>query len=347
MALTLADDRPPIPPADLILRVSPSFDPADIDMVRTSFDVLGLEHLRSFERALATVGRSFGDFRRMLDFGCGCGRFVRHLGPLAERLAVHGTDIDAEMIEWCRTNIPYGEYQVAPHEPPLTYPDHSFDLIINHSVFTHLDERHQDLWLAELQRIASPGAMLLLTVEGTASWNRTLEASERVGEPTEQWQAELESRGILFITDDHFVGSTHPDFYHSTLHAPWYVFEQWTRYFDLIAYLPEGSDTQDLVVLRRRPDGAPAPRPIGHRGAVANAQNSAAPAARWRRRADAVARRIVGSRWRTDRPDPAAIERELNMLRSGLYEQGKRISVLAAELRAEIEAAHRGDDQNA
>jgi SAM-dependent methyltransferase len=339
MALTLADDRPPIPPADLILRVSPSFEPGDIRAVRTTFDVCGLEHLQCFERALATVGRSFGDFRQMLDFGCGCGRFIRHLGPLSERLAVHGADIDAEMIEWCRSNIPYGEYRVAPHEPPLDYPDHSFDLIINHSVFTHLDERHQDLWLAELQRIASPGATLLLTVEGTSTWNRTLEASERIGESTEQWRAELESRGILFIADDHFVGSTHPDFYHSTVHAPWYVFEHWTRYFDLIAYLPDGSDTQDLVVLRRRPDGAPAPRPIGRRTPVVPA---AAP--RWPQLAAAVARRLAGSRRPTGLPGSPAIERELNMLRTGLYEQGKRMSVLAAELRAEIEAARRDSD---
>jgi SAM-dependent methyltransferase len=343
MALSLTQDRPPIPPADLILRVAPSFGAADIEAARASFDLGGLEHLQSFERALLAVGRSWTDFHRMLDFGCGCGRFVRHLGPLANTLTIEGTDIDAEMIEWCRTNIPFGKYAVAPHQPPLPYADHSFDLIINHSVFTHLDERHQDLWLTELQRIASPGATLLLTVEGTATWNRVREASVRVGESTDHWQAELESRGILFIAEDHFVGSTHPDFYHSTVHAPWYVFEHWTHYFDVVAYLPEGSDTQDLVVLRRRPDGAPAPRPIGHRTppATVPAGPTAAPRPRG---AIAAARRIVGSR-RTGPMDSAAIERELNMLRSGLYEQGKRMSVLAAELRAEIQAARRRDDE--
>ncbi len=346
MALTLTHDRPPIPPADLILRVAPSFDAGNIEAARASFDLGGLEHLQSFERALLAVGRSWSDFHRMLDFGCGCGRFVRHLGPLTKTLAIEGTDIDAEMIEWCRANIPFGTYAVAPQQPPLPYADHSFDLIINHSVFTHLDEGHQNLWLTELQRVASPGATLLLTVEGTATWNRTREASERVGEPIDQWQDELELRGILFIADDHFVGSTHPDYYHSTVHAPWYVFEHWTRYFDLVAYLPEGSDTQDLVVLRRRPDGAPAPRPIGHRSAPV-AQSASSAAAHWRRRAAVVARRLAGSGRPAASPKSAAIERELNMLRSGLYEQGKRMSVLAAELRAEIDAARRGDDETA
>ncbi len=349
MELALADDRPPVPPPDLLLRVSTSFDAQRIDAERMSFDLAGLDHLRGFERALGLVGRSLGDFERLLDFGCGCGRFIRHLGSLTERTEIHGTDIDAEMIEWCRANIPYGHYELAPHEPPLPYPDHHFDLVINHSVFTHLDERHQDLWLAELHRITRPGAMLLLTVEGTATWNRTRQASERIGEPTDRWSDELESRGILFIADDHFVGSTHPDFYHSAIHAPWYVFEHWTRFFDLAAYLPEGSDTQDLIMLKRRPDGAAQPRPIGHRGAEPAPAAPAAPAPPRRRRSlSAMAleqgRRIAQRRAPAPaESDPEAILRELSMLRAGLYEQGNRISVLAAEFRAGLDALRDGE----
>ena len=73
------------------------------------------------------------------------------------------------MIAWCQANISYAQFTVGPHDPPLPYPDHHFDLVINHSVFTHLDERYQDLWLTELQRITSPGAILLLTGEGPST----------------------------------------------------------------------------------------------------------------------------------------------------------------------------------
>jgi SAM-dependent methyltransferase len=134
MALELTDDRPPLPPADLMLRVLPPFAVDDIAEIRRSFDLDGLTHLGYYERALAAVGRSFGDFARLLDFGCGCGRFLRHFGALADQVEIHGTDIDAELIAWLRANVRYGSYQVAPHEPPLPYPDHQFDLIINHSV---------------------------------------------------------------------------------------------------------------------------------------------------------------------------------------------------------------------
>jgi SAM-dependent methyltransferase len=339
MALTLADDRPPVPPADLILRVTTSFGQQSIDGAQTTFDLGGLEHLRSFERGLAAVGLTLEQFDRLLDFGCGCGRFLRHLGPLADGLEIHGTDIDAEMIAWCEANIPYARFSVAAHEPPLPYPDKHFDLVINHSVFTHLNERDQDLWLSELQRITRPDGILLLTVEGTSSWNRTLEASERIGEDTARWRSELESQGILFIADDHFVGSTHPDFYHSTVHAPWYVFEHWTRFFELAAYIPDGSVSQDLVVLRRRADGAPAPAPIGHRGAGHHAPATGSDGKTGRLRERVLARFALALERRLTASESAsATTRELNMLRAGLYEQGNRISVLAAELRRELDA---------
>jgi hypothetical protein len=37
-----------------------------------------------------------------------------------------------------------------------------------------------------------------------------------------------------------------------------------------------------------------------------------------------------------DRVDPLALERQLKMLRTGLYEQSNRISVIAAQLRDEL-----------
>src|SRR5947208_13494240 len=107
MTLQLADDRPPIPPADLILRVAPQFDETNIEANREAFDLSALDHLQYFERALAGQGRSFAEFERLLDFGCGCGRFLRHFGPIAGRVELHGTDIDAEMIAWVSENIPY------------------------------------------------------------------------------------------------------------------------------------------------------------------------------------------------------------------------------------------------
>jgi SAM-dependent methyltransferase len=360
--LVLDEHRPPVPPADLMLRVIPSFDVENMESARWSFDVEGFNNLRLLENAAAAVSpwhyggdvwlsddrvgvpRSFADFERLLDFGCGCGRFIRHLRPLADSTELHGTDIDAEMIEWLRRNVPFGRFQVAPHEPPLPYPDHYFDLVLSHSVFSHLNERLQDLWLAELQRVTSPGACLLLTVEGQSTWRRTSEVFKSAAEVA-GWKEELETRGILFIKNDAWVGSTHPDFYHSTIHAPWYVLEHWAGFFDIEAYLLDGSWSQDLVVLKRRADGAPPTRPSfpcrQPPDPRADRRATAAGWARpWVKRAFAAAARGVAARCRSKAPrqdlDRGELLREIRMLRAGLYEQGRRISILGEELRREL-----------
>jgi SAM-dependent methyltransferase len=351
--LEASDERSPLPPDDLIQRVVPFFGPEEAAKARREFDERAPEHLRLFERALAVVGKELADFERLLDFGCGCGRFVRHLGPLAEQgTEVHGIDVDGEMIAWLQENVPYGEFVHGPHRPPTPYADGFFDLVINHSVFTHLDEEYQDLWLAELQRIVRPGGVLMLTVQSLTTWNTALRDIAGGGDDPEPYRERLEREGILYIADDAFVGSTHPDFYHTTFHAPWYVFEHWTRFFELRAYLPHGSLSQDLVVLERRPEGSEPPQPIGHRGEAvteprgepATSEPGAGIRGRAVRLAAAAARRIgVGTGSHELRAEVARLaaemqsgQRELMMLRQGLYEQARRISLVAAELREEL-----------
>ena len=346
---------PPVPPADLIMRVTQGFDADQLAPSNAAFVQGGRLALRSLEGALASIGREFADFERLLDFGCRCGRYLNHLGPLSRNVEIHGVDIDAEMIAWMRDNVPFGSYVVGPHEPPLPYQDGYFDLVINHSVFTHIDERMQDLWLAELRRITRPGAVLLLTVEGLTVWNRALTQLAGAGEDAETYRQALEEDGIVHITEDHFVGSTHPEFYHSTFHASWYIFEHWTEYFDVAAYLPSGANEQDLLILRRRPDGEPAPTPVRHRHPeLATGPPPVAVPGRTsvRRVVPGAARRVrrrfagraelgePGARGARDlaelRRMIAQRDRALNMLNVGLYEQGRRISVLAAQLREEI-----------
>jgi len=368
MPLRFSEQRPPIPPIDLIQRVVPPFDPSRREMEKKAFDEEAIRQLAGLERALAIVGRDFSDFRRVLDFGCGPGRYLRHLESLAETTEVHGADIDAQVIDWLRENVPYGRFEAISPDPPTTYPDKHFDLILNHSVFTHLPEPLQDAWMHELHRISEPGGVLLLTIHSTPQWNRAAHDIGQGGDQVERMRATLEQEGILFIRDDSFIGSTHPDFYHTTFHAPWYVFERWTRWFDLAAYVPLGSDTQDLVVMRRRPDDEPGQRPIGHGTEAGSADGSAAAAAaaasfevdfgrleqvvagrpqpqtllgRIKRRVlardldrqEVVNRLLVGVLQEN--------ARELRMVRGGLYDLGQRLSVVANELRDELRESER------
>jgi SAM-dependent methyltransferase len=264
----------PLPPDELIDRVTTGVTEENAGELRDHFRSSGQRSVRDIERALASVDRTLDSYSRALDFGCGCGRILAWLEPLAETCELHGIDIDEAAIAWCQAHIPFGRFSVAPHRPPTEYPDEHFDLIFNHSVLTHLDEHHQDLWLEELWRITKPGGTVILTVHGDHAFAQT---EQLAGVAGPVWRERLESDGILFIEQDSYVGSAFPGFYHTTFHASWYVFEHWARLFRLRAYIPESAlEFQDTVVLERSEDKPPAPVRVRPHGGPASASQGAA-----------------------------------------------------------------------
>jgi len=213
---------------------------------------------------LSIIGKSFTDYPRALEFGCGCGRMLLHLKDVGEKIDLYGVDIDAEAIAWAKAHIPWVRCSVNNGLPPLEFPDAHFDLVFNQSVFTHLDEQYQDAWLAELRRIVKPGGDLVLSVSGEHPFSQLLQAHRDSGADPAALIETYRTKGIVFIEDDAWVGGPFPDFYHSTFHAPWYVFEHWSKYFDIKAYVTRGSlDFQDYLLLRRREgDAAPTLAPL-------------------------------------------------------------------------------------
>jgi SAM-dependent methyltransferase len=243
---------PPRPPDFLIDRVVSGFANEEAEKHRALFDETGKRSLNDITTALAGIGRKVSDFPRILDFGCGCARVTRWLQRETAGSELFGCDIDAEAIAWDQENLPGIEFARNGHEPPLPYADESFDLILNHSVFTHIDERMQDLWLAELRRVLKPGGVALLSVHGTRAYGISEHGVRYEGDTPAIWRRELERQGILFISSDSYVGSSFPTFYHTTFHAPWYVFEHWAQWFDVTAYLSHADlGFQDIVLLER------------------------------------------------------------------------------------------------
>lgn len=123
-------------------------------------------------------GVDFEGFSAILDFGCGCGRVLRHLSNL-QRSSIHGCDYNPELVAWCRENLPFATVAVNDLVPPLEYASERFSLVYALSVFTHLPEDLQHAWVAELARILEPGGYLLITTQGDSFLGR-LTDDERV-----------------------------------------------------------------------------------------------------------------------------------------------------------------------
>ena len=240
--------RKPMPPQHLRVRVSNLADEKD-------FGTSGWHSAADFRRALSGVGVHIPNVSRIFEWGCGCGRILMQLPVDPEKQEVHGCDIDGEAIEWLSENYPQFNVFQSGELPPLPYADGYFDLILNHSVLTHLDEAHQDAWLEELGRILDSNGVLVLTVHGPhayRTWVNSLPDSPQSAEAIQSSNVALGQRGIYFHVDDAWA-SDFPDYYQSTFHTPAYIFEHWTKFFDILSYIPRGSlSHQDMILLRRK-----------------------------------------------------------------------------------------------
>jgi SAM-dependent methyltransferase len=243
--MTLLSTRP-TPPTELIWRATGQRD-------AQRFDNSGRLSVADYSRALGVIGASYAHYSRILDFGCGCGRVLRWLDDLPSEVELHGCDIDADAIAWLSENIPHARVVRNDGLPPLPYPDDFFDLVYNYSVFTHLPEVYQDRWLAELNRVTRPGGVLLLTVSGDHPFAGFIASLREAGADPGKWDRVYRNGRMVYVEDDSWTGGPFPDFYHSAFHPPRYIFEHWTKFLELKAYITRGArDFQDLLILRPR-----------------------------------------------------------------------------------------------
>jgi SAM-dependent methyltransferase/uncharacterized protein YbaR (Trm112 family) len=149
---------PPLPDPPLIFSVCGTED-------RDWFLQSGQQAADEIRGALERSGVRMERLRRILDFGCGAGRVLRHWRTLRGP-ALYGTDYNPDLIGWCEAHLPFARFAVNRLEGPLPYGSRRFDLVYAFSVFTHLTEEQQLRWMDELNRVLRPGAYLYLTTHG-------------------------------------------------------------------------------------------------------------------------------------------------------------------------------------
>ena len=221
----------PVPPARLRVRVAGTASPR-------WFIESGRLTAATIRAALARSGVELDLGGRLLDFGCGCGRVIRHWNGF-DSVELHGSERDGHAVQWCDENLPIATFVRNAPEPPLPYPDQWFGAIYAVSVFTHLAEPDQHAWLAELRRTLVAGGVLVLTTHG----DRYLARLAR--EERNAYEA-----GKLVVRWPQATGSN----LCTVFHPHEYVRDEFAVGFDLLEFSPagaEGTPYQDLVVLRR------------------------------------------------------------------------------------------------
>ncbi len=154
----VGEDGLPLPPPEMIALVAGWIKPEE-------FHRYGRYAVTWIAEMLARNGVQPRDLGRMLDFGCGCSRVIRHWPDFTDA-ELHGCDYNPYLVEWCSANLPFGEYRLNAPDPPLPYEDDFFDFVYSLSIFTHLDADQHVPWIEELTRVVKPGGLLLPTFHG-------------------------------------------------------------------------------------------------------------------------------------------------------------------------------------
>ena len=160
-----APDGLPLPPAQLMFLVQGTTNVREFltDGRGTALGVLDV---------LQDSGIDIDSSKRVLDFGCGCGRVIRHLYAMTGA-RFYGSDYNPQLIDWCKRNLRFAQFEVNGVSPPLAYEKEQFDLVYALSVFTHLPENLQLAWMSELSRVLRPGGHLLMTTHGESLCSST------------------------------------------------------------------------------------------------------------------------------------------------------------------------------
>lgn len=210
----------PIPPVNLTARLSQS-PPAWRDQAR--YLEGGRQSRRAIERILPDDWSWAG--KKVLDFGCGAGRTIRHFVDLASECELWGTDISVPCIEWDRRHLsPPVTFSVNDEVPPLPFSDGTFDLVYAISVFTHISD-HWASWLLELDRILAPGGRLVATFMGEGMCRAVT---------GEAWNEEHVGMNVYEAGQDWALGGP------MVMHSPWWIEEHWGRLFTIEQLLPRG-----------------------------------------------------------------------------------------------------------
>jgi SAM-dependent methyltransferase len=157
--------------------------------------------------------------KRVLDFGCGAGRTLRHFLQEAETAEFWGCDIDDRSIGWLREHLspPLHAFKNPP-SPPIPRPNGYFDLVYAISVFTHLTDSWAE-WLQELHRLLIDGGLLIATYMGEGMSERLLDEpweEDRVGmNVVRSWQSWDEGGPWAF-------------------HSDWWIAAHWGRAFEIL-----------------------------------------------------------------------------------------------------------------
>jgi SAM-dependent methyltransferase len=150
--MNVPDQLGPISPNDHMMTVAPEhYGPLGLEAVKLIKGALGFSYLALVER--------------VLDFGCGHGRVLRHLRPAFPGATVWGADIDRDAVAFCTDHLGAHPAFSTDDFARLDLPP-KLDLIWVGSVFTHISLDRAQALFDQLTASLGHGGVLVGTFHG-------------------------------------------------------------------------------------------------------------------------------------------------------------------------------------
>ena len=254
---------------EILRKVLPGLPDEDIQtaFIGAAGDVAlgeGFKGYRLWKDLAAKFGRPVTAKSHVLDFGCGWGRLFRFFMRDVPRANLYGLDCMEFAIDLCKKTNPWGQFRLISPLPPCDLPSNTFDLVYLYSVFSHLSEEAEDLWLTEFNRIMKPGGVLIAT-----TWPRDyIERCERArhGDSTgthpqshiafvgaEDWLARYD-RGEYCHDSVGGGEALSKTFYGETCIPEAYVRERWPDRFLIREYISDSTRCPQNVIVAQKPN---------------------------------------------------------------------------------------------
>lgn len=226
----------------------------------------GRLHVDTMWQVLESGGFVIKSDDRILDLGCGAGRMIRHLAPLARTCEIWGADISSEHILWCQRHLtPTFHFLTNTKTPHLPFADASFRLIYCGSLFTHIDDMAR-AWLLELRRLLADDGCAYITIhdEDTIQQFDAMEAPPTVAAHimrTPSWAQSKDDSDMFTIGRDENSQVFYARDWFARLLEPM---------FEIVAIRPGAYFYQTAILVRPRcPQGATATPRAGQSGGAA------------------------------------------------------------------------------
>lgn len=247
-------DAPCSPFATYFWPVGPQVQTPAFNMMRVArttdqgyFTLMGYTQYRHIKELVA---RHAVGGRRILDWGCGSARVVRHFAADPSFQAT-GVDIDPFNVDWCRSTFgKIADFQTIAPMDVCPFAAGSFDVVYGISVFTHLNPDSERFWLAELHRLLRPGGMAIMTVHGEMTFFKSINDFWVFDRLVHEGFVDAGACNDLDVNGKPTVDE---NLYRNVFHTRAYLQREWGRHFTIVDYIPGGAAAhQDYVVMIRR-----------------------------------------------------------------------------------------------